>query len=265
MWLRVKLDQAYDFIEELRDGPSRDVRALSAGVGPMEVRGRFGWGQDNDGGALTAIPTHLRLPISGAAVPLHRALSLLLESGRAVLGRSEDVIGWAVRWVLLWCGIVLLGIGILDRGAALLPDRAPPTGSGMPVVGAARTTVGVVSNTIVFAGNEQGHVVLDAAVNGAPVRMLVDTGASLVTLTQEDARAVGIARAGLAFNGRVSTANGFARMAPVTLREIRIGQLSIYDVPAAVLENLNISLLGMSFLSRLQSYEMRDGKLTISW
>jgi clan AA aspartic protease (TIGR02281 family) len=54
-------------------------------------------------------------------------------------------------------------------------------------------------------------------------------------------------------------------MAPVTLREIRIGQLSLYDVPAAVLENLNISLLGMSFLSRLQSYEMREGKLTISW
>jgi clan AA aspartic protease (TIGR02281 family) len=54
-------------------------------------------------------------------------------------------------------------------------------------------------------------------------------------------------------------------MAPVILREIRIGQLSLYDVPAAVLENLHISLLGMSFLSRLQSYEMRDGKLTISW
>ena len=54
-------------------------------------------------------------------------------------------------------------------------------------------------------------------------------------------------------------------MARVTLREIRIGQLSIYDVPAAVLENLNISLLGMSFLTRLQGYEMRDGRLTISW
>jgi aspartyl protease family protein len=69
----------------------------------------------------------------------------------------------------------------------------------------------------------------------------------------------------VAFNGRVQTANGTARMAPVTLREIRIGQLSIYDVHAGVLENLNVSLLGMSFLSRWQGYEMRDGKLTISW
>ncbi len=175
------------------------------------------------------------------------------------------MIGWAVRWVLLWCGIVLLGIGILDRGAALLPDRGGPSGSEVPVVAAARTVAGPTSNTIVVAGNAQGHVVLEATVNGAPVRMLVDTGASLVTLTREDARAAGIGPGGLAFNGRVSTANGFARIAPVTLREIRIGQLSIYDVPAAVLENLPISLLGMSFLSRLQAYEMRDGKLTISW
>ena len=54
-------------------------------------------------------------------------------------------------------------------------------------------------------------------------------------------------------------------MAPVTLREVRLDQFSVYDVPAAVLENLNVSLLGMSFLSRLQCYEVRDGKLTINW
>jgi aspartyl protease family protein len=95
--------------------------------------------------------------------------------------------------------------------------------------------------------------------------MLVDTGASLVTLTPADARAAGISPAGLVFSGHVQTANGTARMAPVTLREIRIGQLSIYDVPAAVLENLNVSLLGMSFLGRLRGYEMREGKLTVSW
>jgi aspartyl protease family protein len=121
------------------------------------------------------------------------------------------------------------------------------------------------SNTIVYTANERGHVVLDAAVNGAPVRMLVDTGASLVTLTPADARAAGINPAGVVFSGHVQTANCTARMAPVTLREIRIGQLSIYEVPAAVLENLNVLLLGMSFLGRLQGYEMRDGKLTVSW
>jgi aspartyl protease family protein len=180
------------------------------------------------------------------------------------------VIGWALRWVLLCCGVVLLGVGLLDRGAALLPGIASPSGGeGQAANSAPRDSAprdsAPPSNTIVYTANERGHIVLDAAVNGAPVRMLVDTGASLVTLTPEDARAAGINPASLAFNGHVNTANGTARMAPVTLREIRIGQLSIYDVHASVLEHLNVSLLGMSLLSRLQGYEMRDGKLTITW
>jgi len=97
------------------------------------------------------------------------------------------------------------------------------------------------------------------------VRFLVDTGASLVTLTPADARAAGLNSRQLAFDERASTANGLVRMASVTLREIRLGQLSVGDVPAAVIENLSVSLLGMSFLNRLQSYEMRGGRLTISW
>jgi aspartyl protease family protein len=175
------------------------------------------------------------------------------------------VIGWALRWVLLCCGLVLLGVGMLDRGAALLPDRAFQSGSDARPSAPSERATGPPPNTIVHTANQRGHVILDAAVNGAPVRMLVDTGASLVTLTPQDARAAGIAPGELVYNGRVNTANGTARMAPVTLREIRIDQLSIYDVPAAVLENLNLSLLGMSFLARLQGYEMRDGTLTITW
>lgn len=168
------------------------------------------------------------------------------------------MIGWALRWVLLCCGIVLLGIGLLDRGAVVLPDRLAQPEPQTPVAAP-------VSNALVYAANERGHVILEAAVNGAPIRLLVDTGASLVALTPEDARAAGIDPNALVFNGLVNTANGDARVAAVTLREVRIGQLSIYDVPAAVLKSLKFSLLGMSFLSRLQSYEMRDGRLTINW
>jgi aspartyl protease family protein len=178
---------------------------------------------------------------------------------------AGTVIGWALRWVLLCCGIVLLCVGLLDHGAALFPDIGSPAGGERQAAISAQRAPAPPSNTIVYTANGRGHVVLDAAVNGAPVRMLVDTGASLVTLTPADARAAGISPAGLVFSGHVQTANGTARMAPVTLREIRIGQLSIYDVPAAVLENLNVSLLGMSFLGRLRGYEMREGKLTVSW
>jgi clan AA aspartic protease (TIGR02281 family) len=170
------------------------------------------------------------------------------------------VIGWALRWVLLCCGVAFLCVGIVKRGPEFFSER---TAKREPEARAAE--IGPAVNTLVYPANEHGHVILDAAVNGASVRLLVDTGASLVTLTPADARAAGISPGELVFNHRVSTANGSARMAPVTLREIRIGQLSVYDVPAAVLENLNISLLGMSFLSRLQAYEMRDGKLSINW
>jgi aspartyl protease family protein len=175
------------------------------------------------------------------------------------------VIGWALRWVLLCCGIALIGVGVLDRGLHLLPDRTVQSGLDARGGASTETAAGSAPNTIVYTANQRGHVILDAAVNGVPIRFLVDTGASLVTLTPEDARAAGITPGELVFNERANTANGTARMAPVTLREVRLDQLSIYDVPAAVLENLNISLLGMSFLGRLQSYEMRDGKLTINW
>ena len=131
------------------------------------------------------------------------------------------VIGWALRWVLLCCGLVLLGVGMLDRGTALLPVRAVQSGSDARPGAAGERATGPPSNTIVYAANQRGHVILEAAVNGAPVRMLVDTGASLVTLTPQDARAVGIAPSELVYNARANTANGSARMAPVTLREIR--------------------------------------------
>ena len=198
---------------------------------------------------------------------LHQGLSAIPQSATGEnWDRTGLVIGWALRWVLLCCGVALLGVGLLDHGAALLPGIAPASRtSGTGRHRSPARFAAPPSNTIVYRANERGHVVLDAAVNGAPVRMLVDTGASLVTLTPADARAAGINPASLAFSGHVQTANGTARMAPVTLREIRIGQLSIYDVSASVLEHLDVSLLGMSLLSRLQGYEMRDGKLTITW
>lgn len=106
---------------------------------------------------------------------------------------------------------------------------------------------------------------LTAAVNGAPVRFLVDTGASLVILTAGDARTAGIQRSELAFNQVVQTGNGRVPAAFVLLREIRIEQLSIAKVQAAVVDSLGQSVLGMSFLSRLKGFEMRDGILTIHW
>jgi aspartyl protease family protein len=230
------------------------------------------WGVDADSPGIrqrrwrsTSYPVRQRPLTSRGSSDLHRPLSTLPESGGRWLRNGAVVIGWALRWVLLCCGIVLISIGILDRGTALLPNRAAEFKSDARLTASTQRPADFSSNTIVYTADNRGHVILDATVNGTLVKMLVDTGATLVTLTPGDARAAGIDPGELQYSGRVSTANGIARMGRVSLREIRIGQLSLYDVPAAVIENLDVSLLGMSFLGRLQGYEMRDGKLTISW
>jgi aspartyl protease family protein len=147
---------------------------------------------------------------------------------------------------------------------ARAPDRiVSPPSTDAP---SALTILRPSSNrTLVYRADRRGHFSLTATVNGAPTRFVVDTGASLVALTLDDARAAGIGRSELVFNQLTQTANGRVHFAPVMLREVRIEQLSIENVPAAVIENLDQSLLGMSFLKRLRGFEVREGALTISW
>jgi len=178
-----------------------------------------------------------------------------------------QVYGW-IYWNLRPADALLKpGSATFDTNLPAPPTVSSPsdTHSGNGVQLPTILRPGPSTHALVFRADPRGHVALTALVNGARVRFLVDTGASRVTLTSEDARNAGIGRSELVFNQRSQTANGLAREAPVTLREIRIEQLSIDNVPAAVNENLNVSLLGMSFLKRLKSFEMREGALTISW
>ncbi len=95
--------------------------------------------------------------------------------------------------------------------------------------------------------------------------MLVDTGASLVALSHEDAALLGIRVSQKDFTRRSSTANGVVETAPVRIKEIRIGDIVMRDVDAAVLppRALNTSLLGMSFLKRLDGFEISKGRLLL--
>jgi aspartyl protease family protein len=147
------------------------------------------------------------------------------------------------------------------------PRLADPT-AARPSANAAQTLTVLrpsSNRTLVYHADRRGHFSVTATINGAPTRLVIDTGASLVALTLDDARAAGIGSSELVFNQVTQTANGRVRFAPVMLRDIRIGQLSVDNVPAAVIENLDQSLLGMSFLKRLKSFEMREGALTMSW
>jgi aspartyl protease family protein len=120
-------------------------------------------------------------------------------------------------------------------------------------------------NRLVYRADARGHVVLTAAVDGVPIKFLVDTGATLVSLSLKDAAAAGLRRDELVFNRTVQTGNGPVKAALAQIREMRIERLQMKDIQVVVLENLQQSVLGMSFLHRLKAFEMRDGELSMTW
>ncbi|MGI8724969.1 MAG: retropepsin-like aspartic protease family protein [Methyloceanibacter sp.] len=105
----------------------------------------------------------------------------------------------------------------------------------------------------------------NAAINERPVTLMADTGATVVVLTYEDAAKVGLSPQSLDFSARVQTANGISRVAPVTLERLRVGDITLRDVPAAVAERgaLATNLLGMSFLARLTRFELSGRELIL--
>jgi aspartyl protease family protein len=110
-----------------------------------------------------------------------------------------------------------------------------------------------------------GHFHADAEINGREIHVLVDTGATMVALSYEDAERAGIYMTDKDFTRRASTANGTSRVAPVTLDSISIGDITVRNVPGMVTEPgaLDVTLLGMSFLGQLERVDMRSGTLIL--
>lgn len=110
-----------------------------------------------------------------------------------------------------------------------------------------------------------GHFFADAEINGRTVNVMVDTGASMVALTYEDARTAGISLLDSDFTRTANTANGVARFAPVVIDRLSIGSVEVRDVEAGVMEQgkLGNTLLGMSFINKLGRFDMRSGRLVL--
>lgn len=110
-----------------------------------------------------------------------------------------------------------------------------------------------------------GHYYLHAQVNGAPVRFVVDTGASDIVLSRRDARAAGFAPEDLAFIGSAYTANGRVRTAPVTIDSFEVEGLRDRGLRAVVNEgDLDESLLGMRYLQRFDHMEITGGRMILT-
>jgi aspartyl protease family protein len=117
--------------------------------------------------------------------------------------------------------------------------------------------------TVTLNPNNYGHYIVEADIGGNSVELLTDTGATYVALNYETALRLGFTSQTMRFTSRSSTANGIARVAPVTLDYVRIGSILVRDVKAVIAEpgKMTQNLLGMSFINKLSGFELRGGRL----
>lgn len=167
--------------------------------------------------------------------------------------------GWLFSGIVV-AGSIVYSVELKDAAKALFGIRNP-----IPVARAAPVTRSAGGTTVELRAGAQGHYFASVEVNGRPVEVMVDTGATMVALTHEDARRAGLHLRPSDFTQSVQTANGEARYAPVMLDRVSIGNITVRDVTAAVAEpgRLQMTLLGMSFLGRLQRVDMRPGLMTL--
>lgn len=152
-----------------------------------------------------------------------------------------------------------------------LAGTSDPSGGTSDRVGnrASSGMASAVADSLAEAGvsiarSRDGHFWIDAEVNGRQIRFLVDTGASDVVLTREDADRLGILLQPQDYSLVYRTASGTTRAAPVQLDYVSFGTLHLWNVEAAVNQsNMDVSLLGQSFLSRLSGFEVSGNILTL--
>ncbi len=191
------------------------------------------------------------------------ALIALLIVFVASMIASRPALGEVTRAALIWGGLALVLVALYAFRAELETVARRTLAVLVPGMTVAQSDG---SGAVMVARSGDNHFRVTARVDGTNIDFLVDTGASTIVLTYDDARAAGIDAGSLVFSIPVATANGTALVAPVKLGRIHLGDtISATDVPAfvAAKKALNTSLLGMTFLSSLSSWEMRGDRLIL--
>jgi aspartyl protease family protein len=162
---------------------------------------------------------------------------------------------------LFWGGAILIGVALFS------PNRPSESSAPNPDKPTTQDQAAVVETGVSGTANERitrsfdGHYYVTARVNGTPIRFMIDTGASMVALSAEDA-----ARANVPLSDRVSMARGVGgnvEVTPVRINSIAIGGLTATGVRGAVIEELDVSLLGQTFLSQLNGVEISGDRMTL--
>jgi len=181
-------------------------------------------------------------------------------------------------------GVAAIGVGAAAQYADRLPIHllqgraAPATAAQIPTATAQATLArrpsvprltsfssGSAFDTVSIPMNSQRQYLYNVDVNGLTLPMVVDTGASFVSLRNEDAAAIGVYPSPGDYTLVMKTANGATHAAPVRLQRVQIGRIELYDVDAVVMEPgaLHVSLLGMTFLSQLSRVEIAADELIL--
>ncbi len=207
-----------------------------------------------DAGSIVGLdPSDTARLVAGLAI-------LILVAGSMFTRRQR--LGEMLGNLVLWVGIFGLAVGIYSFrhdlgsfGTRVLAELTP----GVAVVD-------VESGTATFQRSFGGSFRIGANVNGHETRMIFDTGASAVVLTQDDARAAGLPVDRLDYVVPVKTANGTGRAALTLIDSISVGDITRHDIRAYVSEAgaLETSLLGMTFLETLHSYAVQQDALVLT-
>ena len=205
----------------------------------------------HDSGTVAGLPAN-----DFASLAYYAALVVFVGSTLVVLFRRQlsQVLRGALLWTTIGLGLVVAYTyrtelsAVSERVLAeLFPGRVANRGV----------------RTVEIVRGRTGDFQVAAQINGVRISLVLDTGASAVVLTQEAAKAVGLPLEVLIYDVNVDTANGRTRAASVTLDRIGVGSIVERSVPALIAQpgQLRTSLLGMSFLGRLESWEVRGEKL----
>ena len=193
-------------------------------------------------------------------------IALLIFLGSSIAGSYRGRGGQAARDLLSWSLMALFLVAgysyreeIFSLGHRVVGELMPP---GSVLRGESQVEG---ERTVRIRRRPDGHFIVKTQANGVSLVMLVDTGASTVVLKPADAQKLGIDLDRLRYSVPVQTANGTTFAAHVRLRNLTVGKISLDDVEALVAKPgaLKENLLGMSFLSRLRSYEFTTDMLTL--
>lgn len=173
--------------------------------------------------------------------------------GGALIAQSRGNWGKLAQQASIW-GLIFIGViagyGLWsDIGPQLLPRQE------------------VVSNTgqIVLPRGPGGHFYATVKIGGTPVQFVVDTGATSIVLTKTDAQRLGLRPGNLSYIGVADTANGMVRTAHVTLHDVQLGGLTVPSMGASVNDGqMDMSLLGMTFLKRFSKLEIAGNKMVLT-